>query len=142
MQAFAAAAVFVAANAVSVSQHNPYYQYNPYNYNSGTNSARYVPEGNGVIRDAYVEPVRDYIPVEPVIEREFIPQIVPVCPKKCAKATILDAWEGNLGNGQFGTHGEVTFEQNCNESKTTIRGSFKNLRVTQSINGAVLAQTT
>ena len=129
MKAFFASALLIAANAVTVSQHNPYYKLNTHNYNFGI-IGNLIPKANSVITE-----------VEPVFQRDYIPQIVPVCPKTCAKATILDAWEGHLADGQFGTHGEMTFEQNCN-GKTTIRGSFKNLRVTSSINGISAAQTT
>ena len=116
MKACSAAAIFVAANAVDVNQYN----YNSFIFNPeayrGTYSGRYNAEGYGVL-------------VEPVIQREYIPQIVPVCPRICAKAKIVDNWEGDLADGQFGTNGEMTFEANCNSKRTTIRGKFENLAV-------------
>ena len=135
MKAISAAAILITAKAAEAQQYNPYNnRYNPfpsknldrqYHGYAGTFAGRYDSEGYG----HYVEPVRV---VEPVIERHYIPQIVPSCEKICARAEIKDAWEGNLGNGQFGTHGEVTMEQTCN-SKVTVRGQFENLRVPNEI---------
>ena len=48
---------------------------------------------------------------------------VPSCVKRCAKATIRDAWDN-----QFGTGGSVEIEQSCN-GKATIRGDFDDLKV-------------
>lgn len=132
MKAISAAAILITAKAAEAQQYNPHNsRYNPfpsisldrqYDGYAGTYAGRYDSAGYG----KYVEPVRV---VEPVIERQYIPQIVPSCEKICARAVILDAREGNIGNGQFGTHGEVTMEQTCNSKKVTVRGEFENLKV-------------
>ena len=128
------AAIFVAAKAAQVEQsYGSYYNQGRYHGGQGYGGAdRYAGLYSGYagrVYDGagyghYGEPVaQEYIlatPAAPVRE-----QVVPSCPRYCAKAVMGDAWEGQLGHGKFGTDGTVTFEQNCT-GKIKINGEIHN----------------
>ena len=131
---FATAAVLVSAKAAEQGQgYGPYYNYAPYtdDYINNPYAGKYSNYGGNYKNDKYGRVREEYKGF--YLPKEYIPeQIVPSCPKYCARADMKDAWEGKVGDGRFGVNGEVTFEQNCN-GKTTIRATFHDLKVSRPI---------